>query len=114
MVHAGSAPALEHYLAEAYAPAIAELAQALRRDFVGAAATAMGKDLMPRVAARLDAAMASEVLGFDGQRRGRHLHPPDVGGQRHRRGEAGHPGEGVHRAPHRVHAPPEKGGARAR
>ncbi|MHB8879539.1 MAG: electron transfer flavoprotein subunit alpha/FixB family protein [Myxococcaceae bacterium] len=65
-VHAGSAPSLEHYVAEVYAPAIAELATTLKADYVGAAATAMGKDLMPRVAARLNAAMASEVLGFDG------------------------------------------------
>ena len=55
VVHAASAPALEHYLAETFAPAVAELAQTLKADFVGAASTAMGKDLMPRVAARLKA-----------------------------------------------------------
>jgi electron transfer flavoprotein alpha subunit len=66
-VHAGSAAGLEHYLAESYAPAVAALATSLKADYVGAAATAQGKDLMPRVAARLNAAMASEVLGFDGQ-----------------------------------------------
>ena len=66
VVHAASAPAFEHYLAETYAPAVAELAQSLKADFVGAASTAMGKDLVPRVAARLKAAMVSEVMKFDG------------------------------------------------
>ena len=65
-VHAGSGPAFEHYLAETFAPAVADLAQSLKADFVGMAATAMGKDLMPRVAARLRAAMASEVMKFEG------------------------------------------------
>jgi electron transfer flavoprotein alpha subunit len=66
VVHAASAPHFEHYLAEAFAPAVAELAQGLKADFIGAASTAQGKDLMPRVAARLRAAMASEVMGFEG------------------------------------------------
>ncbi|HEY8211917.1 MAG TPA: electron transfer flavoprotein subunit alpha/FixB family protein [Myxococcaceae bacterium] len=66
VVHAASAPAFEHYLAETYAPAVAELAQSLKADFVGAASTAQGKDLMPRVAARLKAAMATDVMRFDG------------------------------------------------
>jgi len=66
VVHAASAPAFEHYLAETFAPAVAELAQSLKADFVGAASTALGKDLMPRVAARLKAAMASDVMKFDG------------------------------------------------
>ncbi len=66
VVHAASAPVFEHYLAESYAPAVAELTQALKAEFVGAASTAMGKDLMPRVAAKLKAAMASDVMKFDG------------------------------------------------
>jgi electron transfer flavoprotein alpha subunit len=66
VVHAGSSPAFEHYLAEAFAPAVAELAQSLKAEFVGAASTAQGKDLMPRVAARLRAAMASDVMRFEG------------------------------------------------
>src|SRR5260370_42562793 len=45
VVHAASAPVFEHYVAEAFAPAIAELARSLNAGFVGAAATAMGKDL---------------------------------------------------------------------
>jgi len=52
---------LEHYLAESYAPALAELAKAQGASVVTATATAMGKDLMPRVAALLDAGMASDI-----------------------------------------------------
>jgi electron transfer flavoprotein alpha subunit len=66
VVHAGSAPHLEKYLAETYAPAVADLAKSLNATFVGAAATAMGRDLMPRVAARLNAAMATDVMAFGG------------------------------------------------
>ncbi len=60
------APVLEHYLAEAYAPVVADAARAAHASHVGAAATAFGKDLLPRVAARLSAAMATEVLSFGG------------------------------------------------
>lgn len=65
-VHVGAAAELAHYLAETYTPAVAGLATELKADFVGMASTAMGKDLMPRVAARLKAAMASDVMGFAG------------------------------------------------
>ena len=58
VVHAGSAAHLEHYLAETFAPALADLATALKADYIGAASTAVGRDLLPRVAARLKAAMA--------------------------------------------------------
>ncbi len=66
VVHAATAPLFEHYVAEAFAPAVAELARSVNAGFVGAASTALGKDLMPRVAARLGAAMASDVMKFDG------------------------------------------------
>lgn len=66
VVHAASSPEFEHYVAEAFAPAVAELARSLKAEFVGTASTAMGKDLMPRVAAKLSAAMASEVMKFEG------------------------------------------------
>ena len=66
VVHAGSAAHLEHGLAEALAPAIADLAASLKADWVGAAATAQGRDTLPRVAARLGAAMATDVTGFTG------------------------------------------------
>src|SRR5260370_1604742 len=68
VVHAGSAPELEHYLADSFAPVIAELAHQPQARFAGAASTAMGKDLLPRVAARLTAAMASEILRIEGAR----------------------------------------------
>jgi electron transfer flavoprotein alpha subunit len=66
VVHVASSPGFEHYLAEAFAPAVADLAQSLKADFVGMASTAQSKDLVPRVAARLRAAMASDVMRFDG------------------------------------------------
>jgi electron transfer flavoprotein alpha subunit len=66
-VHLADAAVLEHALAEAYAPVVAELAKATQATFVGAAATAFGKDLLPRVAAKLGAGMATEVLGFGGE-----------------------------------------------
>jgi electron transfer flavoprotein alpha subunit len=65
-IHAADAAVLEHPLAEAHAPVIAELAKALGAAYVGAAATAYGKDLLPRVASRLGAGMATEVLSFGG------------------------------------------------
>ena len=66
-VHAASGPAFEHYLAEGFAPAVAELANTLNAEWVGAAATQLGRDLMPRVAARLNAAMASEIMAVNGE-----------------------------------------------
>jgi electron transfer flavoprotein alpha subunit len=66
VVHCASSPSFEHYLAETFAPAIAELASSNQAEYVGAPSTAMGKDLMPRVAARLQAAMASDVMGLGG------------------------------------------------
>ncbi|AKQ64065.1 Electron transfer flavoprotein, alpha subunit [Myxococcus hansupus] len=65
-VHVGAAPELEHYLAETYAPAIAALAQELKADYIGMASTAQGKDLLPRVAGRLRAAMATDVMAING------------------------------------------------
>jgi electron transfer flavoprotein alpha subunit len=65
-VHAADAAGLEHYVAEAFAPVVAEIAKGAGATYVGAAATAFGKDLVPRVAARLGAATATEVLGFGG------------------------------------------------
>jgi electron transfer flavoprotein alpha subunit len=66
-VHVADAPALEHPIAEAWAPVVADLARATGATHVGAAATAMAKDLLPRVAARLEAGMATEVVGFGGE-----------------------------------------------
>jgi electron transfer flavoprotein alpha subunit len=66
VIHTAAAPEFEHYLAETYTPAIAELAASLGATYVGMASTAMGKDLMPRLAARLKAAMATDVTAFNG------------------------------------------------
>ena len=66
VVHAASAPHLEHPMAEVLAPALADLAKSVGAEFVCAAATAVGRDLLPRVAAKLEAAMASEVLSVEG------------------------------------------------
>jgi electron transfer flavoprotein alpha subunit len=65
-VHTAAAPEFEHYLAETFTPAIAGLAQELKADYVGMASTAMGKDLMPRIAGRLKAAMATDVMAING------------------------------------------------
>lgn len=66
VVHAGSAAHLEHFTADVVAPAVADIATAIKAEFVGAAATQAGRDVMPRIAARLKAAMASEILGVVG------------------------------------------------
>jgi len=65
-VHVVEGAGFQHYLSEPYAKAIAEAAKAASAQWVGASSTAQGKDVMPRVAARLDAGMASDVLGFEG------------------------------------------------
>jgi electron transfer flavoprotein alpha subunit len=66
VVHAGSAPHLSQLTADVVAPAVAEIATAINAEYVGAAATQAGRDVMPRIAARLKAAMASEILGVVG------------------------------------------------
>ena len=54
-------PKLEHYLADAYTTALADLVKAKGIDTVIATATAMGKDLTPRLAARLNAPLAADI-----------------------------------------------------
>jgi electron transfer flavoprotein alpha subunit len=51
-------PSLAQYLAETFAPTVAEVAK--RFNVVVATASSIGKDLLPRVAARLDAAYAAD------------------------------------------------------
>src|SRR5207244_2778632 len=53
-----------HYLADAYTAALAEIARQKGVETLIAAATAVGKDLLPRVAARLGAGMASDVTAI--------------------------------------------------
>jgi electron transfer flavoprotein alpha subunit len=63
-VVAVDAPAFAHYLADAYTSAIAEVAKQKDVEAVVGAATAMGKDLLPRVAARLGAGLAPDITGI--------------------------------------------------
>jgi electron transfer flavoprotein alpha subunit len=57
---------LENYLAETWGAVVVDVATANGAGIVCMPATSTGKDLMPRVAAKLEAGMASDVLGFDG------------------------------------------------
>ena len=65
-LHVADAADLAHPLAEPQAQAIVQIAQELKGDYVLAAAGTQAKDILPRVAARLGAGMASDVLGFMG------------------------------------------------
>src|SRR5579862_9765414 len=58
--------ALEHYTADAHAAALAQLVKDKGIEMVVATATAVGKDLLPRLAALLGAGMASDVVAFNG------------------------------------------------
>ena len=66
-VVAVDAPQLAHYLAETFAPVVAEVARAQGATLISATATAVGKDLAPRVAGLLDAAMASDIARLTGK-----------------------------------------------
>jgi electron transfer flavoprotein alpha subunit len=57
---------LGNYLAETYAPVLARLAKENNATVVSATATSVGKDVMPRVAALLDAGQASDISKLDG------------------------------------------------
>jgi electron transfer flavoprotein alpha subunit len=59
-------PKLEHYLAETYAPIVARVAKEKGATAVAATSTSMGKDLMPRVAALLDAGLVSDAIAIVG------------------------------------------------
>jgi electron transfer flavoprotein alpha subunit len=52
-------------LADAAAQAVAALVRKIGAETVLATATAMSKDIMPRIAARLDAPMASEIIAIN-------------------------------------------------
>lgn len=66
VVHAASGAQFDHAIAESWAPAIAAAAQSINAEWVGAAATSIGRDVLPRVAAKLKAVMASDVLSVEG------------------------------------------------
>lgn len=57
--------ALKDYTNEGYAKAIVDLAKAHGPSILLGAATALGKDLFPRVAARLQTGLASDCVGLD-------------------------------------------------
>jgi electron transfer flavoprotein alpha subunit len=59
--------ALAHYLAETYAPIVARLAKEQEATVVSATASSIGKDLIPRAAALLDAGMASDIAKMEGK-----------------------------------------------
>ncbi len=64
-VHVADAPELIHPLAEPYADVIAQAVEKLGADYVIASASTTGKDVLPRVAAKISAGMASDVLSFE-------------------------------------------------
>jgi electron transfer flavoprotein alpha subunit len=64
-VLAADDPALANYLADAYAAAVAQLVKAHDVSLVIATSTAVGKDLLPRVAALLGVAMATDIVAID-------------------------------------------------
>jgi electron transfer flavoprotein alpha subunit len=57
---------LEHYLAETWAPVVAQAAKAKGASVVAMTGTSTGKDLLPRVAALLDSPMVADVIGVEG------------------------------------------------
>jgi electron transfer flavoprotein alpha subunit len=65
VVWAASSPTLQNYLPESYAKATLKAAAAAEAGIVCAAATAQGRDYLPRVAAGLGAGMASDIIGVD-------------------------------------------------
>ncbi len=67
-VHLVQNPALKFYTSEAYSKAIIDVLKSAGPDVVLASHTPTGRDLMPRVAARLNVGLASDCtqLSFDG------------------------------------------------
>jgi len=64
-VVAADDPALANYLADVYAAALEQLVKAHDVSLLVATSTAVGKDLLPRVAARLGVGMATDVVGIN-------------------------------------------------
>jgi electron transfer flavoprotein alpha subunit len=64
-VLAADDPALANYLADAYAAALEQIISSNDVSALLATATAQGKDLLPRVAARLGVGMASEIVDIN-------------------------------------------------
>jgi electron transfer flavoprotein alpha subunit len=66
-VYYNESAAYEPYKAESYAPFVASVVKNGGYDVVCSAANTYGKDLMPRVAAHLEAGMASDVVDVEKQ-----------------------------------------------
>lgn len=79
VVHHAEDPSLENQLAEAKAQAIAAAASAASASVVCMAATAHGKDALPRAAALSNAGMASDIIGFAGDSGFQFLRPIQAG-----------------------------------
>jgi len=62
-VYTGQDEIFANYLAQPYSQAVDQIVQDKDYDMVIAPATTTGKDFMPRVAARLEAGMASDIIG---------------------------------------------------
>ena len=58
-------PAFANYLADAHAAALEQLIKTYDVSLLVATSTAIGKDLLPRIAARLGVGMASDVVGIN-------------------------------------------------
>jgi electron transfer flavoprotein alpha subunit len=58
-------PVLAHYLADAYTVMLEQLVKTNDVSLIVATSTAMGKDLLPRVAARLGVGMATDVIAIN-------------------------------------------------
>src|SRR5215475_963316 len=65
-VLAADDPALAHYLADVYAATVEQIAKANDVSLIVATSTAIGKDLLPRLAARLGVGMATDVVAING------------------------------------------------
>ena len=59
-------PELEHHIAQTWGHVIIEKAKESNAAIVGMSSGTMGKDIMPYVAAKLNAGMVSDILSYDG------------------------------------------------
>jgi len=65
VVWTASSPGVKNYTAEAFATVTIKAADAAQAGIVCASATAQGRDYLPRVAAALNAGMASDISGYE-------------------------------------------------
>ena len=64
-VHVADSADLANYLCESYAPVVVQVAKDKGAEVVAGTASAMTKDLLPRVAGKLEAGMASDVCSIN-------------------------------------------------